>query len=192
MEIKDKDILYMRGSSNRLHRLVTAALFAALCCVATMIHIPSATNGSYNLGDTVVLLSAWLLGSAYGTAAAGIGSALADLFSGYVYYVPGTLIIKSVMAFTGACIASCGNKKGRGAFILRIVSAVTAECIMVAGYFVYAAYILGYGTAAAFLSLPGNCFQGIFGMVISLLLYSVLNRSRIAEPLINKIERRSF
>ena len=74
-------------------------MLAALCCVATMIiKIPSPLKGYLNLGDCVVLLSGWLLGPAYGFAAAGIGSALADIFSGYVIYAPATFIIKGLMA----------------------------------------------------------------------------------------------
>ena len=85
--------------------LVMASLLAALCCVATMvIRIPSPTGGYMNLGDTVVILSAYLLGPAWGAAASGLGSALADLFSGYTAYVPGTLVIKALMAACAAWI----------------------------------------------------------------------------------------
>lgn len=64
--------------------LVFASLLAALACVATMvITVPSPTGGYMNLGDTVVLLSAYLLGPWWGAAAGGIGSMLADLFAGY-------------------------------------------------------------------------------------------------------------
>ena len=49
---------------DKLLKLVLAALFAALTCVATsLISIPiPATNGYINLGDGMVLLSAFLLG----------------------------------------------------------------------------------------------------------------------------------
>ena len=59
---------------DKLTRLILAALFAALTCAATMlIHIPMpATNGYINLGDCVVLLSAFFLGPVYGMAAGGI------------------------------------------------------------------------------------------------------------------------
>ena len=60
-------------------------MLAALVCVATMvIKIPSPLNGYINLGDCIVLLSGWLLSPVYGFMAAGLGSALADLFAGYV------------------------------------------------------------------------------------------------------------
>ena len=75
-------------------RVVLTALFAALVCVATMtIRIPSPTGGYLNLGDGIVLLSAFLLGPVYGTLAAGVGSMLADLLSGYPAYALGTLAV---------------------------------------------------------------------------------------------------
>ena len=67
--------------------LVMTGLFAALGCVATLVlQIPSPTGGYLNLGDTVVILGAYLLGPALGAAAGGVGPALADLLSGYTVY----------------------------------------------------------------------------------------------------------
>ena len=83
----------------KLRTLILAAMFAALTCVATMIiHIPSPIGGYFNLGDCMVLLSAFVLGPVWGTAAGGIGSALADVICGYFVYAPGTLVIKALMA----------------------------------------------------------------------------------------------
>ena len=81
----------MIGEKTR--KLVYAALFAALTCVMTMIvKIPvPATGGYVNLGDCVVLLAGWVLGPMYGGAAAGLGSMLADLVSGYPLYAPGSI-----------------------------------------------------------------------------------------------------
>ena len=77
--------------NQKVRKLVLSALMAALVYVATsIIQIPSPVNGYVNLGDCFVLLSGWLLGPWYGAAAAGIGSMLVDLLSGYGHYVPGT------------------------------------------------------------------------------------------------------
>ena len=85
----------------KIRKLVLAALFAALCTVMTLvIQIPSPMQGYVNLGDCAVLLSAWVLGPVYGGVAAGTGSMLADLFSGYAHYAPGTFLIKLCMAFS--------------------------------------------------------------------------------------------
>ena len=73
-------------SDKKVQKLVVSALMAALTYVATMVvRIPSPMNGYVNLGDCFVLLSGWLLGPWYGGAAAGIGSMLTDLLSGYGY-----------------------------------------------------------------------------------------------------------
>ena len=65
--------------NNKTRKIVMTAMFAALCCVATMIiKIPSPLKGYLNLGDCIVLLSGFMLSPLYGFLAAGIGSALAD------------------------------------------------------------------------------------------------------------------
>ena len=85
--------------NGKTKQIVTAALFAALACVATMvIKIPSPMDGYLNLGDCVVLAAGWLLAPGYGFLAAGLGSGLADLFSGYAAYAPATFAIKGLMA----------------------------------------------------------------------------------------------
>ena len=85
--------------NTKTKQIVMAALVAALACVATMIiKIPSPLNGYINLGDCVVLAAGWMLSPIYGFLSAGLGSALADLLSGYATYAPATFIIKGLMA----------------------------------------------------------------------------------------------
>lgn len=165
---------------DKLLKLVLGALFAALCCVATMlIHIPMpATNGYINLGDGMVLLGAFLLGPSYGFAAGGLGSMLADILLGYASYAPGTFIIKGVTALIAALVARNTHGK-RGSLIL---GAVMGEMFMVLGYFAYEALVLGYGLAAV-ASITGNAIQGAVGAVISLAVYKAL----CSVPFIKKL-----
>ena len=152
----------MIGEKTR--KLVYAALFAALTCVMTMIvKIPvPATGGYVNLGDCVVLLAGWVLGPMYGGAAAGLGSMLADLVSGYPLYAPGTFVIKACMAVCAWAVfrAAAGEKRGLAA---RIGGALAGEAVMVAGYFAYEGVVLGFGLGAA-AAIPGNLIQGVFGL----------------------------
>ena len=168
-------------TDSKIRKLVLAALMAALCTIMTMvIQVPSPMQGFVNLGDCAVLMSAWVLGPLYGGAAAGIGSALADLLSGYAHYVPGTFAIKLVMAVAAALIFRAATKKGLSAssvLLGQIVGGVVAEVIMVLGYFAYASLWLGKGLAAA-ASIPGNIVQGVFGLVAATVVYTVLSRSR--------------
>ena len=161
-------------NDKKIRKLVLAALLAALVCVATMVvQIPSPMQGYVNLGDCFVLLSGWLLGPWYGGAAAGIGSMLVDLLSGYGHYVPGTLIIKGVDALAAALIF---RAMGRSKTAL-LVSGTVGEIIMMVGYFFYASLILGKGLAAA-ASIPGNIVQGIAGVAIGMALAMVLQKTK--------------
>lgn len=166
--------------SQSLRKLVLASLFAALTYVMTMvIQIPSPMQGYVNLGDCGVLLSAWILGPVYGGAAAGIGSMLADLLSGYAHYAPGTFAIKLAMAVAASLIFQALQRRSSHNLLLsQAVSGVAAETIMVVGYFGYASLWLGKGLAAA-ASIPGNIVQGIFGLVAAAAVYAALNKSPV-------------
>ena len=123
----------------KIRKLVLAALFAALCTVMTLvIQIPSPMQGYVNLGDCAVLLSAWVLGPVYGGVAAGTGSMLADLFSGYAHYAPGTFLIKLCMAVAAALIFRfLRNRPASKLLLAQGASGLVAEAVMVAGYFGY-------------------------------------------------------
>ena len=160
--------------------LVAAGLFAALGCAATMVlQIPSPTGGYMNLGDTAVVLGAWLLGPVYGAAAGGIGPAMADLLSGYAVYVPATLIIKAAMAFMAALLYRTLGKRGL------ILCAAAAETLMVLGYWLFDALLAAFSGGGAFslclmgsaAGIPSNLVQAVFGVSASTLLALALRRS---------------
>ena len=163
--------------NNTTQRIVMAALLAALTCVATMIiKIPSPLKGYLNLGDCVVLLAGWMLSPTYGFLAAGLGSALADTFSGYVTYVPATFVIKGLMAL----IAFYGFKllhSKLGNISSRIISGIVAEFVMVAGYFIFEGFLYGFGPSLV--NIPANVIQGIAGLIIGTILVKVFEKSKI-------------
>lgn len=162
---------------NTTQKIVMAALLAALACVATMIiKIPSPLKGYLNLGDCVVLIAGWMLSPTYGFLAAGLGSALADLFSGYVVYAPATFIIKGVMAL----IAFYGFKllhMKLGELPSRIISGAVAEIMMILGYFVFEGFM--YGFAPSVVNIPANGVQGIAGLILGVVLVKVFDKARI-------------
>ena len=158
-------------------KLVMAALMAALACVATMIiKIPSPLKGYLNLGDCIVLVSGWMLSPTYGFLAAGLGSALADVFSGYVTYAPATFVIKGVMAL----VAFYGFKllhNKLGDLPSRIVSGIVAEIVMILGYFVFEGFLYGFIPSAV--NIPANGVQGIAGLIIGVILMKMFEKSKI-------------
>ena len=84
-------------SKNATQKLVLSSLVAALICAATaLIKLPTPL-GYIHAGDAPVVLAAYLPSPTYGFLAAGIGSCLADIFSGYAIYAPVTFLIKGGM-----------------------------------------------------------------------------------------------
>ena len=158
-------------------KVVTASLIAALVCVATMIiKIPSPLKGYINLGDCIILLAGWLLSPAYGFLAAGIGSALADLFSGYVVYAPVTFVIKGAMALV-ACFGFKLFHKKIPKFLSRIICAVLAEILMILGYFVFEGFM--YGFAVSVVNIYANAVQGVAGIILGIILIKLFEKNKI-------------
>lgn len=154
-----------------------ASLFAALVCVATMvIKIPTPLKGYANLGDCVVLVAGWLLSPGYAFLSAGIGSALADVFSGYVMYAPVTFFIKGVMAVVAFYITSVAGKKN-GKLPSRLVGGITAELIMVMGYYVFEGFLYGFAPSVA--NIPANAIQGVVGLVLAILIIKIIDTRKI-------------
>ena len=163
----------------KTQKIVVASMLAALCCVATMIiKIPSPLKGYLNLGDCVVLLSGWLLSPTYGFLAAGVGSALADVFSGYFLYAPVTFCIKGIMALVAHfCFKGMHNKLGN--VPSRIIGGILAEIVMVLGYFVFEGFM--YGFAPSVVNIPANGAQGIAGIIIGLILVKILDKTKMFQ-----------
>lgn len=162
---------------SRTQKIVTAAMLAALACVATMIiKIPSPMKGYLNLGDCVVLLAGWVLSPVYGFLAAGIGSALADIFSGYVIYAPATFVIKGLMAIIAYYLFKLISNK-IGNLPSRIISGVAAELIMVFGYFIFEGFLYGFIPSAV--NIPANAVQGVAGLIIGTLLIKIFEKNKI-------------
>ncbi|MCH5205252.1 MAG: ECF transporter S component [Oscillospiraceae bacterium] len=166
-----------------LVKLCVSAMMAALVCVSAMvIQVPSPLGGFVHLGDCFVLLAAWILGPTYGFAAAAIGSAFADQFTGYGHYVPGTILIKGLMALAAAHILRAFvNKSDKLKSVGFITGGIAAELIMVAGYYLYAAVFLSRGFVVALESVPGNIVQGVIGIIIGLVVIEILAKSGVVR-----------
>lgn len=161
---------------SRTQKIVISALLASLTCIATMIiKIPLPLKGYMNLGDCTVLLCGWVLSPCCGFLAAGLGSALADIFSGYAVYAPATFIIKGLMDLAAYFIFKVLYKKINSTFA-RIVSAFIAELIMAVGYFIFEGFL--YGFAASMINIPANIAQGTAGMILGILFIKIFDKNK--------------
>lgn len=174
----------MKNKTHTSKQLTLTALFASLCLIGTLLITIPLPVGYFNVGDVFVLLSGWLLGPLYGSIAAGIGSALADLLSGYGVYAPFTLVIKALVAceayFVWYLLKSMFRKK-RFEPLVRILSALFAESLMVVGYFLTEALFYGFPTAVG--TLLGNALQGGCCLVLASIVLSLLHPIKDATRL---------
>lgn len=166
-------------------QIAFAAMFAALIFVATFaIKIPTPTQGYIHLGDVFVILAGITLGPVAGGLAAGIGASLSDLASGYTIWVPGTFVIKFLMAVVSAYLYRFVIKrltaKGSSSLVPAVViPGIAGELLMVVGYFFYKILVIvltngsfnGAGLMSAVtLSLAGvpfNIVEGVVSIIIA-------------------------
>ncbi len=161
----------------KIKTIALTGLLTACVVVGTMIvKIPiPATGGYIHPGDGVVLLCGLLLGPIYGPLAAGLGSMLADLFSGYVVYAPATFIIKALTAAAASLLFPLFIRKS-GTINHRVALGIAggiSELLMVSGYFIFETFLLNAGAAAA--GISANLIQGVFGIILVEVLYPLLN-----------------
>ena len=117
---------------------IRLALYTAIVYVATIIlqvYTP-ATRGYFNLGETAIYIVAVMSSPLTAGLAGGIGSALADLTTGYGYFAPGTLIIK----FTEGFLVSLLVKK-----VLRGISERSLKSLSVVASLIIAFTLAGVG-----------------------------------------------
>ncbi|NPA05404.1 MAG: ECF transporter S component [Crenarchaeota archaeon] len=78
------------------------AIYAAT--VAIQLYQP-ATGGYFNLGEAAIYAAALTATPGVAAIAAGVGSALADLTTGYAIFAPGTLVIKACEGYVAAVLS---------------------------------------------------------------------------------------
>lgn len=156
----------MSFQNNKLKRQMITAMFGAIICVVTMmVKIPLPLGGYVHLGDSFIIIAGLSLGGIYGGAAAGIGSMLADVFTGYVNYAIPTFLIKFLMAVSVWGIFKLMG--GKNPLAAKIIGGISAELIMTLGYF--ACDWIFYGSGAI-VNLFMYLIKGGVNIAVALLL----------------------
>ncbi len=164
--------------------------------------------GYINLGDVVVMVAAVMMGPVTGLIAGAVGSAFADLAYGAIIYIPVTFIVKGFEGYLVGVIARKGSRKqtadssrqeagstrlaeagrslsernGIAAYGRNAVAVIAGAVVMVLGYFLTEAFILGlidntFGYAYAFANLPLNLIQGSLSIVVSYVFINILRKA---------------
>lgn len=151
-------------------KLALIGVLGAIVCVLTIypqIPVP-ATNGYIHLGDAAVFVTAALLDPVSAAFAAGIGSSLADLISGYAHWMLPTLMIKGLMAIFLSVVVKNNLKHTTLG-----VGMLGSGFIMIVGYFIAGGIMKGNWEAPMF-SVPFNLIQFAAGFVVAFVVISAL------------------
>ena len=169
MNIMEMEYFRPSGTNSSINIAILAIMIALTTVMTIVFQIPyPGTEGYFNLGDIMVMLSGLLMGPIGGFIAGGGGSALADIATGYAYYAPITLVVKG---FEGMAVGYLGSRtllKTRMS-VMDILAVIVGALIMLSGYFL--AQVFLYGLPAALGELvTTNLAQVAIGGVVTLLI----------------------
>ena len=163
-------------------KLVTAALLAALTVVGSALRITLpldiAGTTSFHLGNVMCALSGILLGPWLGGAAAGIGSAMYDMFNPlYISEAWITFLMKFAYGLAAGLVIRIGKGNwGYGrAVAASAAGAVTYGLLYLAKSYFYSGLLIhGLEPAAALVTVVGKLPATIFNAVIAIVFAPVL------------------
>src|SRR5699024_2271633 len=146
-----------------------AMLSALTISVSMMFVLPiPATNGLVTLCEAGIYTSAFLLGPTGGFFVGAISGAAIDLLSGYAQWILFSALIHGVQGWL------CGLLYAKFTHHKRSISLTTASIWMICAYSLATAFL--YTWPAGLASIPGNIFQNLFGIVVTVPLVSALKK----------------
>ncbi|MBP5090996.1 MAG: ECF transporter S component [Bacilli bacterium] len=165
-----------------IKKMIQIAIFGALCYVLTVfIRIPSGFGGYFHLGDSIVILSAILFGPLVGSFVGIIGCGMADVSSGFIAFLPYTIVAKALLAIMTWAVFKCLKNSSKRR-IAPIAGSYVQACIY---YFAYKA-ILGeytYGVMEFFGMAFWDFFQGLVCSALAFIVLKFLTRTNYFSSL---------
>lgn len=176
--MNNQETIKKSNSKINVKSICFTGVMAALVFVFTFtFKIPSVT-GYIHLGDCIIFLAIAILGTKKAAFAGSIGAALADLIGGYAIWIAPTFFIKLIMALICGYIAEKVIKNDILGFI---VGAIAGGVFQICGYTIARVFL--YDKTAALASLPGLTVQTCAGVVISVILITILNKTNAIKKL---------
>lgn len=168
----------------KAYDIATTAMMTCIIMVSiALFRIPIPfTQGYVNLSDAMVFMAVIILGWKYGAVAAGMGSLLGDLLSGFPMWAPWSLGIKAMMAIIfGMIIQSVAARhavSNRRFITVEILGMIVAGLAMCAGYY-FAEGIMYGNWVVALWGIPWNVGQFSLGAVLAVVLNRALGKTSL-------------
>lgn len=161
----------MNKEKHTLKVAVVAVLTAVVVVFTLVIRIPT-TKGYLNLCDVAICFIAFTFGPVSAFLAAGLGTAIADLISGYAQWAPISFIVHGI---EGLLIALIVRKQPLSKMRI-LLAAIGCVLTVSLGYFVLSALFISTVAVAA-AEIPPNMIQAGVGVVFGLALSKAIKRA---------------
>ena len=164
----------MQQNKNALKVAMVAVLTAVVVVFTLVVRVPTA-KGYLNLCDVAICFIAFTFGPWSAFIAAGLGTALADLISGYAQWAPISFVVHGV---EGLLIALIVKQKGNEAVSLarKLLAGLVCIATVSLGYFALSALFISTVSVAA-AEIPGNIAQSGVGFVLGLGVSSAVKKA---------------
>ncbi|MCK9546935.1 MAG: ECF transporter S component [Sphaerochaeta sp.] len=164
----------MQHNKNALKIAVTAVLTAVVVVFTMIVRIPTA-KGYLNLCDVAICFIAFTFGPTSAFIAAGLGTALADLISGYAQWAPISFAVHGLEGLLIALIVRSRNGS-EASIVKKILAGIVCMATVSLGYFALSALFISTVAVAA-AEIPGNLAQSAVGFVLGLGVSSAVKRA---------------
>ena len=157
-----EDAPSMKKDSRVGLKVALVAIMTAITVVFTLfVRVPTpTTKGYFNLCDVAIYFCAFSFNPLVAFISAGVGTALADMISGYAQWAPISFIVHGAEGLIVALLL----RRNRNA-VRKILASTIGVVIVAGGYFLIGGAVLtGFTTAS--IEVPMNIVQASVGAVI--------------------------
>ncbi len=155
-----EDAPSMKKDSRVGLKVALVAIMTAITVVFTLfVRVPT-TKGYFNLCDVAIYFCAFSFNPLVAFISAGVGTALADMISGYAQWAPISFIVHGAEGLIVALLL----RRNRNA-VRKILASTIGVVIVAGGYFLIGGAVLT-GFTTALIEVPMNIVQASVGAVI--------------------------
>ena len=155
---------------------ITAVMTAVIFVLTRMVQIPTGAGGYIHLGDAAIFFASFALGPWVGGVAGGLGTAMADITSGYAQWALFSFLVHGLQGWVvGAMTKGIGVFGAAREWYRMLVAIGAGSAIVVIGYFIAGYFLMGIGAAIS--EVPANIIQALSGGLVGAPLYLAVRRA---------------
>jgi uncharacterized membrane protein len=158
---------------------ITAVMSAVIYVLTRMVQIPTPARGYIHLGDAAIFFSSFAFGPWVGGIAGALGTALADVTTGYPQWAPFSFVVHGlqgvVVGLVVYGVSRSAGRPGQAEWYRLLLAVGLGSLVVVVGYFIAGTVLMGAPTALT--EIPANIIQALSGGLIGTPLFVAVRRA---------------